>query len=144
MIPESEDIFCGCFTDQYGFLLAKLLTRADGLDADLADLDAKLAELIAPLARAVQRPDEICGVGRTAAHLLVAELGTDTGQVPDRRAPGVVGQARPRGQRVRRQPQGHWLDRARQPVAGSVLGEAAVAASKTDSFLGERYRRIAR
>jgi transposase len=25
-----------------------------------------------------------------------------------------------------------------------VLGEAAVAASKTDTFLGERYRRIAR
>jgi transposase len=55
MIPQSEDTFCGCFTDQHGFLLAKLLARADGLDADLADLDAKLAELIAPLARAVQR-----------------------------------------------------------------------------------------
>jgi hypothetical protein len=27
---------------------------------------------------------------------------------------------------------------------GRILGEAAVAASKTDSFLGERYRRIAR
>ena len=30
------------------------------------------------------------------------------------------------------------------PYLARVLGEAAVAASKTDTFLGERYRRIAR
>src|SRR6266545_7743042 len=30
------------------------------------------------------------------------------------------------------------------PYLGRVLGEAAVAASKTNTFLGERYRRIAR
>jgi transposase len=30
------------------------------------------------------------------------------------------------------------------PYLARVLGEAAVAASRTDTFLGERYRRIAR
>ena len=30
------------------------------------------------------------------------------------------------------------------PYLARVLGEAAVAAGKTDTFLGERYRRIAR
>ena len=30
------------------------------------------------------------------------------------------------------------------PYLARVLGEAAVAAAKTDTFLGERYRRIAR
>src|SRR5512133_2400507 len=30
------------------------------------------------------------------------------------------------------------------PYLARVLGEAAVAAGRTDSFLGERYRRIAR
>jgi transposase len=42
------EAFCGFFTDQHAFLLAKMLARVDGLDADLAELDAKLAELIAP------------------------------------------------------------------------------------------------
>jgi hypothetical protein len=107
------------FTDQHAFLLAKMLARVDALDADLAELDAKLAELIAPFVAAVDRLDEIPGLGQTAARLLIAELGTDTGPVPDRRAAGVVGQVRSRRQGVRRQTQGPRIDRARQPVAGS-------------------------
>src|SRR5215217_8252523 len=89
------EAFCGFFTDQHAFLLARMLARVDALDADLAELDTKLAELIAPFAGAVDRLDEIPGLGQLAAHLLIAELGVDTGQVPDRRAPGVVGQLRP-------------------------------------------------
>ena len=113
------EAFTGFFTDRHAFLLAKMLARVDALDADLAELDAKLAELIAGFADAVDRLDEICGVGQLAAHLLIAEIGTDTGPVPDRWASGVVGQVRPRRQRVRRQTQGQRIDRARQPVAGS-------------------------
>jgi transposase len=55
------EAFCGCFTDQHAFLLAKMLARVDALDADLAELDATLAELIAPFADAVERLDEIGG-----------------------------------------------------------------------------------
>ena len=47
-----EEAFCGCFTDQHAFLLAKMLARVDALDADLAELDAKIQELIAPFAGA--------------------------------------------------------------------------------------------
>jgi transposase len=76
------EAFTGFFTDQHAFLLAKMLARVDALDADLADLDAKIQELIAPFAEAVDRLDEIPGVGQLAARLLLAELGLDTGQVP--------------------------------------------------------------
>jgi transposase len=114
-----EEAFTGFFTDQHAFLLAKMLARVDALDADLAELDAKLAELIAGFADAVDRLDEIPGIGQLAAQLLIAEIGTDTGPVPDRWAAGVVGQVRPRRQGVRRQPQGQRIDRARQPVSGS-------------------------
>src|SRR4029450_6718889 len=90
-----EEAFTGFFTDQHAFLLGKMLGRVDGLDADLAELDAKLQELIAPLAHAVERLDEIPGVGQTAAHLLIAELGaamtrfpTDVHPSPGRTCPG--------------------------------------------------------
>src|SRR5829696_4786899 len=63
--------------------------------------------------------------------------------VPDRWASGVVGQVRPRCQGVRRQTQGTGSTGHGNPYLARVLGEAAVA-SKTDTFLGERYRRIAR
>jgi transposase len=75
------EAFTGFFTDQHAFLLAKMLARVDQLDADLAELDAKLQELIAPLAQAVERLDEIPGVGQTAAQLL-AELGADLTRFP--------------------------------------------------------------
>jgi transposase len=139
-----EEAFTGCFTDQHAFLLAKMLARVDALDADLAELDAKLQELIAPLAGAVERLDEIPGVGQTAAHLLIAEIGTDMTRFPTaghlvswaKFAPGVSESA---GKRKGRGSTGHG-----NPYLARVLGEAAVAASKTDTFLGERYRRIAR
>ena len=70
-----EEAFSGFFTDQHAFLLAKMLARVDALDADLAELDAKLAELIAPFAGAVDRLDEIPGVGQLAAHLLSPRSG---------------------------------------------------------------------
>jgi transposase len=139
-----EEAFTGFFTDQHAFLLAKMLARVDALDADLAELDAKLAELIAPLAGVVERLDEIPGVGQTAAHLLIAELGVDMTRFPTaghlvswaRFAPGVSESA---GKRKGSGSTGHG-----NPYLARVLGEAAVAASKTDTFLGERYRRIAR
>src|SRR5215217_3591084 len=138
------EAFTGFFTDQHAFLLAKMLARVDGLDADLADLDAKLAELIAPFAGAVDRLDEIPGIGQTAARLLLAELGTDMTRFPTaghlvswaKFAPGVSESA---GKRKGRGSTGHG-----NPYLARVLGEAAVAASKTNTFLGERYRRIAR
>ena len=138
------EAFTGFFTDQHAFLLAKMLARVDALDADLAELDAKLAELIAGFAGAVDRLDEIPGVGQLAACLLLAELGTDMTRFPTaghlvswaKFAPGVKESA---GKHKGSGSTGHG-----NPYLARVLGEAAVAASKTDTFLGERYRRIAR
>jgi transposase len=139
-----EEAFTGFFTDQHAFLLGKMLGRVDALDADLAELDAKPQELIAPLAHAVERLDEIPGVGQTAAHLLIAEIGADMTRFPTaghlvswaKFAPGVKESA---GKRKGRGSTGHG-----NPYLARVLGEVAVAAGKTDTFLGERYRRIAR
>src|SRR4029453_4123889 len=138
------EAFTGFFTDQHAFLLAKMLGRVDALDADLAGLNAKLAELTAPFADAVDRLDEVPGLGQTAARLLLAELGTDMIRFPTagqlvswaKFAPGVKESA---GKRKGSGSTGHG-----NPYLARVLGEAAVAASKTDTFLGERYRRIAR
>ena len=113
-----EEAFTGFFTDQHAFLLAKMLARVDQLDADLAELDAKIQELIAGFAGAVDRLDEIPGLGQVAARRQPRRAGNGHDPVPDRWAAGVVGQVRPRRQGVRGNP-GQRLDRARQPVSGS-------------------------
>jgi hypothetical protein len=112
------EAFCGHFTDQHGFLLAKLLARVAALDADLAELDGKLEELIVPFAAAVERLDAICGVGRTAAQVIPAEVGTDMTRFPT--AGQLASWAKfPLGQGIGRQEEGQERSRARQPLPGS-------------------------
>jgi transposase len=138
------EAFTGHFSDHHGFLLATMLGRIDQTSADIAQLDRKIEAAIAPFGAAVDRLDEITGVGRTAAQVIIAELGTDMGRFPTaghlaswaKFAPGVKESA---GKRKGKATTGHG-----NPYLARVLGEAAVAAGRTNTFLGERYRRIAR
>ncbi|MGH3805579.1 MAG: IS110 family transposase [Pseudonocardiaceae bacterium] len=139
-----QEAFTGHFTDHHRLLLAKMLARIDALDADIAELEAVIEEMVAPFAAAVEKLDEVPGVGTTIAQVIIAEVGLDMYRFPTpahldswaRLAPGVKESA---GKKKGNGTTGHgnrYLARA--------LGEAAVAAGKTDTFLGERYRRIAK
>ena len=43
-ITALEEAFTGHFTDHHAFLLAKMLARVDGINADIAELDARIEE----------------------------------------------------------------------------------------------------
>jgi len=143
-ISALEEAFTGRFTDHHGFLLGKMLARVDGLDADIAELDTAIEEMIAPFAEPAGRLDEIPGIGRIAAAVIIAEIGTDMTRFPTpghlvswaKFAPGVKESA---GKKKGKGSTGHG-----NRYLARVLGEAAVGAARTDTFLGERYRRIAR
>jgi transposase len=143
-IPLLEEAFVGHFTNHHRFLLGRMLARVDQTSADIVAVEARIEELILPFARSVDQLDEITGVGITAAHVLVAEIGVDMTRFPTpahlcswaRFAPGIKESA---GKNKGRGATGHG-----NPYLAAVLGEVAVTAGKTDTFLGERYRRIAR
>jgi transposase len=125
-------------------LLRTMLARIDEASADIAAIESQIEELISPFVRTVVRLDEIPGVGVTAAHVIIAEVGLDMTRFPTaahlcswaRFAPGVKESA---GKKKGRGSTGYG-----NPYLAAALGEAAVTAGKTDTFLGERYRRIAR
>ena len=73
-IPALQEAFTGHFTDHHAFLLDKMLARVDGINTDIAELDARIEEMIAPFAHAVARLDEIPGIGRVAAAVIIAEI----------------------------------------------------------------------
>ncbi len=143
-IGALEEAFTGYFTDHHAFLLAKMLSRVDAISADIEDLEARISEQIRPFAETVSRLDEIPGVGSTAAKVIIAEIGLDMSRFPTaahlaswaRVAPGVKESA---GKKKGKGATGHG-----NRYLARVLGESAVAAGKTNTFLGERYRRIAR
>jgi transposase len=104
----------------------------------------RIEEQIAPFADAVDRLDEITGVGRIAAQVIIAEIGLDMSRFPTanhlaswaRYSPGIKESA---GRKKGSSSTGRG-----NPYLARVLGEAAIGASRTNTFLGERYRRIAR
>ena len=143
-IPELREAFTGHFTAHHAFLLSRMLAHIDAIDVDIHALEERIDEVIAPFAEAAARLDAIPGVGRLAAQVIIAEIGIDMTRFPTpahlaswaRFAPGVKESA---GKNKGNGSTGHgnrYLARA--------LGEAAVGAAKTNTFLGERYRRLAR
>jgi len=155
----------GRFDDHHAELARMLLDQIDALGAQITKLTARIQQLLGaiPAAQGVDadgttgpgagsgtdaavlpaaaRLDEITGIGPGAAQVVIAELGLDMGVFP---TPGhLVSWAKlcPRtiqsGAKTRAGATGKG-----NPYLKGVLGEAAAAAAKTDTFLGERYRRL--
>jgi transposase len=143
-ITVLEEAFTGYFTSHHAFLLGKMLARVDAISADIAALDARIEEQITPFAAAVSRLDEIPGINLAAACAIIAEIGLEMARFPTaahlvswaKYAPGVTESA---GKKKGKNSTGHG-----NSYLARILGNAAAAAAKTDTFLGERYRRIAR
>jgi len=143
-IAVLEEAFTGHFTTHHAFLLRTMPGRVDAISADIAALDDRIAAQAAPLAGAVARLDEIPGISLASAHVILAEIGTDMTRFPTaahlaswaRLAPGISESA---GKKKGKGATGHG-----NAYLASVLGNAAAGAAKTDTFLGEKYRRIAR
>jgi len=81
-----EEAFAGLpaggFDDHHRFLLERMLGRVDAIDADIAVLDAQIEAHLAPFDQAVQRLDEIPGIGPVAAAIIIAEVGVDMTRFP--------------------------------------------------------------
>jgi transposase len=157
----------GKFDDHHAELARMLLDQVDALSAQIGKLTTRIEELIAaipaaqgvdadgttgptaglgaraPVLPAVDRLDEVTGIGREAAQAIVAEVGLHMSVFPTPAHLVSWAKISPRtvqsGARSRAGRTGKG-----NPYLKGILGEAAAAAGKTDTFLGERYRRLAR
>jgi transposase len=142
-IPQLREALTGQFTGHHAFLLQMMLDRIDGLTARIGEVTARIEEQIAPYARAVEQLDEIPGVGVTSAQELIAELGVDMTRFPT--AGHLVSWAKfaPIDRSSAGKKKGSSTGKG-NPWLAATLGEIIAAAARTDTFLGERYHRIAR
>ena len=139
-----EEAFNGHFDNHHAFLLTRMLGRIDAIDADIAAVDAQIEAQLAPFASAAARLDDIPGIGPVAAAIILAEVGVDMSRFPTaghlcswaKFSPAICSSA---GKSKGNGSSGHG-----NRYLARVLGESAVVAGRTDSFLGERYRRIAK
>ena len=157
----------GRFDAHHGELARMLLEQIDGLTAQIDMLTTRIEQLIsaipeaqgvdpdgttgpgagqalsAPVLPAVDRLDEITGIGREAAQVIIAEIGLDMNRFPT--AGHLVSWARLTPQTMQSGTQTRAGKTGKgDPYLKGVLGSAVASAGRTDTFLGQRYRRLAR
>jgi len=144
-----------------------LLDQIDSLSTQIGQLTGRIEELIgeipaaqsvdadgstgpgtglgddAPVIPALARLDEIPGISRATAQGIIAEIGLDMTRFP---TPGhLVSWAKLSPRAIQSDAKNRTGRTGKgDPYLRGILGEAAVAASRTGTFLGERYRRIVR
>jgi transposase len=169
---QLEAALTGRFRDIHAFEIGMLLELTDDLTAKITRLDQQITGLLeqipgisgactscgvigggghapgcasdqAKVLSVIERLDEITGVGIPTAQVIIAELGTDMTQFP---TPGhAAAWARLTSRTIQ---SGTTAKNGRtgkgNPYLRGAFGAAVMTAANTDTFLGERYRRIAR
>jgi len=129
--------------DHQRTLLRSLLRHLDFLDAEIAGLDEEVATRLRPFEEAIERLDEIPGVGRRTGEDILAEIGTDMARFPTAEhlaswAKVCPGNNESAGKR-RAGSTGHG-----NPWLRPVLVQAAQAAAHTKgTYLAAQYHRLA-
>ena len=142
-ISVLQEALTGHFRGHHGYLLQMMLARTDALTAQIEALTCRIDEVIAPFARQVAQLDEIPGVGVIGAQEMIAEFGVDMARFPT--AGHLVSWAKyaPKARQSAGKNKPGTTGKGNPWIAGT-LGEAAMGAARTKTFLGSRYHRLAR
>jgi transposase len=131
------------FTGAHAALLAAMLARIDLLNAQIAALTEVIDELLAPYEEQLQQAESMPGWGRRSAQDALAETGADMSRFPSgAHLASWAGRTPLDNSSGKRQ--GKARSKKGNRYLGAVTGETAVAAGKTHTREGARYRRLAR
>src|SRR5215467_87452 len=139
-----EALDCSSFTEDHAAVLAMMLAVIDQYTAQIETLTARIEALTEPWLRQVGQLDAVPGIGPVCAQDIIAETGADMTVFPT--AAHLVSWARwsPQVSQSAGKRKGSNATGRGNPYLGAALGEAAISAARTQSFLGAKYRRLAR
>jgi transposase len=125
------------------FILTELLCQIDNLDETLERFNAQVLECCVPFEQAVTLWDTIPGVARTAAEIIVSEIGTDMSRFQTAEALSAwAGVAPGNNESAGRRRSGKT--RQGNSALKTILVQAAHGAAHTkNTYLATQYRRLA-
>jgi transposase len=124
------------------FLMAARLRHIDQLNEVISEVSAELDERLAARGEELDRLMTIPGVGRRVAETLLSEVGADMGRFPSARHRASWAGLCP-GDRESAGKTRSGRTRKGSPWLRSMLVEAGVAAARTNTYLGARFRTLA-
>ena len=131
------------FTAEHAALLAAMLARIDRVTEEIARLTQVIEQLLAPYEEQLQQAESMPGWGRRAAQDALAETGPDMSRFPSGgHLSSWAGRTPLDNQSGKRN--GKAKSKKGNRYLGAVTGETAVAAGRTQTREGARYRRLAR
>jgi transposase len=139
-----EALDCSFFTGDHAFVLSMMLDNIDHYSAQIAALDEKIAAMCEPYQRQVAQLDQIPGFGVKNAQDLIGEIGTDMSAFPTAAHLCSWARVAPRPKESGGSRKGGSATGKGNPYIGASLGEAAVSAGRTQTFLGAKLRRLCR
>jgi transposase len=143
-LPELRKALQGRFRAHHAFLLERMLAHISELEDDIKAISERVEEQISPFAAKVQLLCTIPGVQQRTAEVLIAETGGDMSAFPSPEHLASWAGVCP-GQRESAGKRKSAKTRKGSPWLRATLIESARAASRSrGTYLGERYRRLAR
>lgn len=139
-----EALECSFFTAEHAAVLAMMLAVIDHYTAQISQLTATIGKLAEPYLPQIEQLDAVPGIGMICAQDIIAEIGTDMAVFPT--ASHLVSWAKwsPQIRQSAGKRKGSNATGRGNPYLGAALGEAAISAGNTQSFLGARYRKLTR
>jgi transposase len=144
-LAELEEALEGAefFTDEHAALLTVMLERIDRVNAEIDRLTGVIEALLAPYEEQLTQAGSMPGWGRRSAQDAVAETGVDMTRFPSgAHLASWAGRTPLDNQSGKRN--GRSKSKKGNRYLGAITGETAVAAGKTATREGARYRRLAR
>jgi transposase len=131
----------GDLRSHHQFLLGELLSVLEGIERSIKHVEQEIEQRLHAEEERLVRLEQITGVSRHTLHLLCAEVGLDLSRFPDAAhlaswAGMCPGHKESAGKRQ------NGRTRPANPYVKVALVQAAHATARTQTYLGEQYRRL--
>lgn len=141
---ELEQALAGSLKAHHTFMLTQHLSHIDYLDELLEQLNDEIKQRLAEHDKELERLDQITGINRRIAEIILAEIGSDLSRFPTAKnltswAGICPGNHESAGKRLSGK-----IRKGNVRLRQALIEAAHGAARSKNTFLGELYRRLAR